>query len=339
MESFFCYHFILIISKYFQFYHYRENYLHELIVFYIRSLSKEVKMIDVADIKNRVIDDPDFVTGLNENEIETFLRKVKPILEQERAFIELDGTVVFVGDTHGDFNTTKAIVKRFFDYDYLVFLGDYIDREPVKWGSILNITYLLIMKCCFPEKIVLLKGNHECNYLIPCHPYEFEREIIQRFGSSDLHERFVEVFSLMPLMILSNKIFAAHGGILKGADLKLLKKIDKNDAAALEFLVWSDPAISLTNRGTGDRFDETDLFRFLDEIQANVFIRGHDYNTLGFSIYGDRCLTIFSSCGYKDMGNGGILVARAEKEISRMKDLFVEDFSSGRWRNYKVNSR
>ncbi|MCJ7571192.1 MAG: metallophosphoesterase, partial [Candidatus Thermoplasmatota archaeon] len=95
---------------------------------------KKLKMIDVAGIKNRVIDDPDFVAYLNKNEIEIFLKNVKPFLEEEKAFIELDGKVVFIGDTHGDFNTTKAIVKKFFEYDHLVFLGDYIDREPVKWG-------------------------------------------------------------------------------------------------------------------------------------------------------------------------------------------------------------
>ena len=296
-------------------------------------------MIDIVDIKNRVIKDPDFVACLNKNEIVTFLRIVKPYLEEEKAFIELDGKVVFIGDTHGDFNTTKAIIKNFFEYDHLVFLGDYIDREPVKWESIFNITYLLIIKCCFPEKIVLLKGNHECNYIIPCFPYEFENEIIQRFGSSDLHDRFVEVFSLMPLMVLSNRVFAAHGGILKGANLRLLKKIDKNNVTAIESVVWSDPVISPVYRGTGYRFDKKDLIQFLDEIKANVFIRGHDYNTLGFSIYDDRCLTIFSSCRYKDMGNGGILVARAEKKISGIKDIIVEDFSRGHWKNYKVSSK
>ena len=296
-------------------------------------------MLDITDIKNRVVYDPDFVTCLNENEIETFLEEIIPVLEKEKAFIELDGKIVFIGDTHGDFNTTKAIVKRFFNYDHLVFLGDYIDREPIRWGSIFNITYLLILKCCFPEKIVLLKGNHECNYIIPCYPYEFEAEIIRRFGSSDLHDKFVEVFSLMPFMILSNNVFAAHGGILKGADQVLLKKVDKNDVTVIESVVWSDPVISPIYRGVGNRFDEKDLINFLDKINACVFIRGHDFYNLGFSIFDDRCLTIFSSCRYKDMGNGGILVAKTEKEVSSVKDLFVEDFSSGHWMNYRMASR
>jgi predicted phosphodiesterase len=293
-------------------------------------------MIDVAWMKKRVLEDPDCVAGFQEEEIACVLRTVQSLFMDEKALIELDGTVVFVGDIHGDFQITKAIIQRFFDCDYIVFLGDYIDREPMQWGSILTLTYLLLLKCCFPQKIVLLKGNHECHYLIPCFPYEFEDEIVQRFGSAALHDRFVEVFSVMPLMVLSHKVFAAHGGIVKGVDLKALNNIEKNDTAAVTSLVWSDSAFSSMYREVGDRFDEHELHRFLEGISAKVFIRGHDYTTLGYSIYGDRCLTLFSSSRYTNEGNKGILVACAEKEATCVSDLCVEDFSSGEWRKYQV---
>jgi len=296
-------------------------------------------MIDVDDVIIDVISDPNKLMGLHEKVIEECLEKVIPILEKEKALVELDDAIAFIGDTHGDFETTKAVVKRFFDTDILIFLGDYIDREPVKWGSIYNVTYLLFLKYCYPEKIVLLKGNHECNYVIPCVPYEFEREIIQRFGSPRLHKKYVEVFSSMPLMVLAKNVFAAHGGILKGADLERLRKIGKNDSVAIESLVWSDPIISLPFRGVGNPFNEAELTKFLDAIDARVFIRGHDYNSLGISIYEDRCLTIFSSRRYKEMGNGGILVARTEKEISSASDLILENFSTGEWINYEVARR
>lgn len=296
-------------------------------------------MIDVDNVIDDVINEPNKVANLDEKEIEECLERTISILEKEQALVELNGDTAFVGDTHGDFETTKAAVERFFNIDHLVFLGDYIDREPMKWGSIHNITYLLFLKCRYPKKIFLLKGNHECNYAIPCFPYEFEGEIIQRFGSSNLHKKYVEVFSLMPLMVLTNNVFAAHGGILKEADLKQLRKIGKNDLGAIESLVWSDPVISPTFRGAGDSFNEEDLTKFLDRINARVFIRGHDYNTLGISIYGDRCLTIFSSRRYKEMGNGGILVARTGREISSASDLILEDFSTGKWITYEVTRR
>lgn len=285
-----------------------------------------------------ILEKPDLVKNLDEREIEGYLDKVMLILKKEKAFLEPDhsNTFVFAGDTHGDFDTTKAIVKNFFDKNCLVFLGDYIDREPARWGSIYNIVYLFILKCYHPEKIYLLKGNHECNYIIPCFPYEFEGEIIQRFGSSKLHNKFVEVFKTMPLMLLTKNVFAAHGGIIKGADLEKLRGIGKNDATAIESLVWSDPAISPTYRGAGIRFNEKDLTSFLDKINAKVFIRGHDYNTLGFSIYNGKCLTIFSSQRYKNMGNRGVLAATIEKTVTSIKDISVKNLIDGKWIEYKT---
>lgn len=295
-----------------------------------------MKVDDVIDV---IVSNPDKVGNLSKEDLEECLENVTSILNKEKALVELSSDILFVGDTHGDFETTKSIINRYFDLDHLIFLGDYIDREPTLWGSIYNLTYLLILKSKYPEKIVLLKGNHECNYAIPCYPYEFEREILSRFHSFTLHSKYVEAFSSMPLMILANNIFAAHGGILKGADLKQLRNIDKNDLQAIESIVWSDPVNSPISRGAGDPFDEVDLIKFLDKIRARVFIRGHDYNTLGTSIYQDRCLTIFSSCRYKEMGNGGILVARSNKAISNINDILLENFSTGEWIKYKIASR
>lgn len=288
-------------------------------------------------LEEEIIKNPDLVKTLNQQQIKKILSKTLNVFKKENTLLEPDNNrFVFAGDTHGDFETTKAIVKNFFDKNNLVFLGDYIDREPIRWGSIYNVTYLFILKGCYPEKIYLLKGNHECNYIIPCYPYEFESEIIQRYDSSVLHDKFVETFKNMPLMLLTKNVFAAHGGIIKKANLEILRKTDKNNIAAVESLVWSDPVISPTYRGAGDRFDEEDLTSFLNEINAKVFVRGHDYNTLGFSIYNGKCLTIFSSQKYKKMGNQGVLVAIVEKQASNIKDISIKNLSNGKWIEYKT---
>jgi protein phosphatase len=294
-------------------------------------------MVDIENIIDDIVNDPDKIKNLNENEIKKCLDKIIPILKKEKTLIETNGKVAFIGDTHGDFETTKSIIKRFNNLDHLIFLGDYIDREPTKWGSIFNITYLLLMKYHYPKKIILLKGNHECNYIIPCSPYEFEAEVIKKFGSSNLHDKYVEVFQSMPLMAMVNNIFAAHGGILKDIGLDYLRRIGKNDKMVIEALTWSDPAISLNFRGAGFPFTKSDLSKFLRKIKVKVFLRGHDYNSLGYSIYGDKCLTIFSSRSYKEMSYRGILVARAEKKVNTVSDLEVEDFSTGEWMDYKVS--
>ncbi len=274
---------------------------------------------------------------MDETIIEGYLEEIISLLREEKAFIERESqNIFFIGDIHGDFNITKSIVDEFLGKGLLVFLGDYIDREPIKWGSIYTIIYLLILKLLYPRNIVLLKGNHECNYIIPCYPYEFEREITEKFGSSRLHDKFVEIFSQLPVVFKGYNVVAAHGGILKNATLERLRGLDKNDRYALYSLVWGDPTISPVYRGIGERFNERELDIFLEKTDSSVFIRGHDPHLLGTSIYNDRCLTIFSSSRYMEMGNRGILVAQVDRQIKSASEIIIKDFSSGIWKSYTI---
>ena len=86
----------------------------------------------------------------------TLLNHIKHIMAKEPAFLKIQGKIMVAGDTHGDLIISKEIVKKFFDerFDYLVFLGDYIDRAPPDIGSSLpNINFLLDMKVSYPKKL------------------------------------------------------------------------------------------------------------------------------------------------------------------------------------------
>ena len=66
-----------------------------------------------------------------------------------------------VGDSHGHYSQLKEAVERSgFDptQDFMVFLGDYIDRgqEPLKC-----LDYVRQWKENYPDRVVVLKGNHE----------------------------------------------------------------------------------------------------------------------------------------------------------------------------------
>lgn len=297
---------------------------------------------------NEIIQDPKDIDMLNAHELSDLLSKVDYKLRalDEKAVIELsgEGKVIFVGDTHGDLKITSSVVlQRFLGHEentYLVFLGDYIDRSPedVPWGSINNIAYLLLLKITYPDRVCLLKGNHETNNIIECHPYEFENDIERKFGPQhDLHDKFVQIFSMLPLMVKTESgIFASHGGILKGTGLDDLRNLDKNDYNAINSIVWGDPKGYGGHRGNvGDNYNEEELKEFLEKIGASVMVRGHDYNTLGFVIYDKRCLTIFSSRRYADKGNKGVLIAEADldQEINDAMDLNVKELK-GSWMDY-----
>ena len=257
------------------------------------------------------------------------LEKAKDVIARDATFLKLKGKIIVAGDIHGDVIIAKEIVKKFFEesYDYLLFLGDYVDRAPPDIGSSLpNINFLLEQKIKYPNKIYLLKGNHEANYAIPCYPHDFEYE------AGALYKNYVEIFMEMPLVAMLNNVFVAHGGF---PTKKNLNEIDKNDVIAIEEITWSDIDMSPVYRGAGHKFGKKELNEFLDKIKAKAFIRGHDYNMNGIVAYG-RCLTIFSSRLYKNMGNGGILIAKINGNVENIKDIQIEDFSTGKWRKYEA---
>jgi len=254
------------------------------------------------------------------------------ILYKEAAFLKLQGKIMVAGDTHGDVIVSKAIIKKFFDdnFDVLIFLGDYIDRAPSDVGSsIPNIDFLLEMKVKYPDKIFLLKGNHECNYAIPCYPNEFEYEVKNCCPS--LYEYYIKVFMEMPLMALANNVYVAHAGFPRKDGID---KIDKNDVEAIEDITWSDVALSPVYRGAGFKFDKKMLSKFLNKINARAFIRGHDYTMNGMVAYG-TCLTIFSSRRYEHEGNGGILIAKIYGNINEIKDIKLQRWKNEEWIDYE----
>ena len=81
--------------------------------------------------------------------------------------------IFFIGDTHGDSECAREWVRRtgLIDFDSvpwrwtghnasdaLVFLGDYVDRG---FHSLEVVAYMLALKCMCPQKMFLLRGNHE----------------------------------------------------------------------------------------------------------------------------------------------------------------------------------
>ncbi len=279
----------------------------------------------------------DEIASLSHDEVAAIVRDARAAMEPESALLELDGALMLAGDIHGDFYTAGAAVQRFVDrgYDHLVFLGDYVDRAPADVGSsVPAVTYLLDVKREMPRRVHLLKGNHESHHLLPVAPYTFDREVEASYPG--LYGAYVEAFREMPLMALGSGIFAAHGGIFKDHDGEMLSSVGKNDPAAVEALTWSDPVDAATLRGAGDPYTGEELHAFLDGIGAALFVKGHDYHTLGMAIYGGRCLTLFTSRRYRTSGNNGVLIAEIDGTVETIDDVRVKNYVDGSWRDYEV---
>ena len=94
------------------------------------------------------------------------------------------------------------------DTNYL-FLGDYVDRG---YYSVESICLLVAMKVRFPDRMVILRGNHESRQITQV--YGFYDECLRKYGSGKVWELFTDLFDYLPITaVIDNKIFTCHGGL------------------------------------------------------------------------------------------------------------------------------
>lgn len=124
---------------------------------------------------------------------------------------------VFVGDTHGAFMVTKYVFENFSDYDAIVFLGDYVDREPY---GLENLEIILSHFVENKDKVIVLRGNHESP--LTNEYYGFRAEVREKLGDENYKE-FVDLFSEMPYAAIVNNYLCVHGGIAR--NLKMYNRL------------------------------------------------------------------------------------------------------------------
>ena len=271
------------------------------------------------------------------------LKDATSLFSKESNYIEVpsDKQIVFAGDTHGDIDTTENIFKKYPHGFRFVFLGDYVDRAPLEYGSIKNINYLLRKKLKDPTDVFLLRGNHEFSDVYEC--YGFLDEL--KRASTD-YAKLSELFSIMfgkmrYVASTQNGLIALHGGLPIINNLECLKEIPKDIVSSqknktVSQITWNDN----TNRIDGFAVNVSRMFdndfsilygedffnKTMEKIGKNVLVRGHDYNAKGYSFH-DRLLTIFTSSSYSDRGflKGRYVAVMddPQKKITNCKELKI----------------
>ncbi|QKQ99171.1 serine/threonine protein phosphatase [Metallosphaera tengchongensis] len=231
---------------------------------------------------------------------------------------------VYVGDTHGAYNVTRHVLENYANFDVIVFLGDYVDREPY---GLENLELILSKFIESPEKIVVLRGNHESP--LTNDYYGFKTEVEQKLGGESYKE-FVELFSQMPYAAIVNDYFCVHGGIARNlksvTQLDELKKPDvlPEDEIAFE-LLWNDPREELDGfvpnvRGEGTFFYGRDVtLNFLKENLLKGIIRGHEVADGFRAEMDERVITVFSSRYHKM--RAGILL----QEDGKFSQVYLDE--------------
>jgi hypothetical protein len=274
-----------------------------------------------SDRIRQILLDPDVVFGLTPEETRQLLEQAQAVFDEESKLLELapSGEVIFVGDTHGDFEVTKAVVKRYLGNNRrLVFLGDYVDRGS---DSKANIDYLLSLKLAHPTNLFLLQGNHEGYGIYRFHPADF-------WGSLDkeLGELYAQTLLRLPLAASVGSMLALHGALPDVSNLSDINWIQPGGKYWKQ-VTWGDwqeidgGYLGLDAFTGRPQFGSSYFRSVMERLDKQVLIRSHQ-PTAPQVMYGRRCLTIFTSKAYMSVRT--IALANLEREITNASDLLLE---------------
>ncbi len=181
---------------------------------------------------------------------------MKPFVQ--KLIVEQGSEISFHGDIHGDVHSLTAMIKALQDKNYMdkedgfkiikpnfymVFLGDYVDRGIY---SVETLYTLLRLKIENPEKVFLIRGDHETPGINSRHG--FGHELSKKYGPDkyrELHKEINHVFNYFTMAIYlgtkeetevcsagaggaaspasaANFILCCHGGPEMGFDPKTL---------------------------------------------------------------------------------------------------------------------
>ena len=261
---------------------------------------------------------PGKTVDLKEEEIKFLIDKSLQIIKDQKMLVELEAPLHVCGDIHGQYYDLLRIFEHCGypgDYNYL-FLGDYVDRGK---QSLETVCLLMCYKIKYPEKVTLLRGNHESS--VTNRIYGFYDECKRRYNIR-LWKSFTDLFNYLPVAaLIDDKILCMHGGL--SPDLKSIQNIQDisrpteiPDQGLLCDLLWSDPDKEAVDYDENDRgvsviFGEKVVTDFNKKNDLDLIIRAHQVVDDGYEFFANRQLiTIFSApnyCGEFD-NSAGIMI-------------------------------
>ncbi len=233
--------------------------------------------------------------------------------------------VLIVGDIHGDLDSLLKIIEPFLQENVasLLFLGDYVDRGDYNFLCLLLIVSLSI---AWPERVVLLRGNHEDVDINQIFGFYQELEIFFPISSEfqKVLSSIDEIYNHMSLIAITpQNSVCMHAGIPKTlTNLGLFdhfpkphSKMNRNYAEfspthikkAFEAFVqirWNDPTkvpkFPTARSYHGYYFyNRDDTYAFLEENHQQRIIKSHESLRGGFQeMFDNRLYHIFSTEPY-----------------------------------------
>eukprot|EP00439_Symbiodinium_sp_Y106_P046147 s1725_g5.t2 len=133
---------------------------------------------------------------LDSTSAKALCERLKPVLLRECNVKPVPVPVTVVGDVHGQvFDLLEMFrIGGPVPHTNYLFLGDYVDRGPF---SVETIVLLALLKLSHPERITLLRGNHESRQITQV--YGFYAECVRKYGDASVWQYVTELFDYLPI--------------------------------------------------------------------------------------------------------------------------------------------
>ncbi|CEH13811.1 serine threonine specific protein phosphatase [Ceraceosorus bombacis] len=205
---------------------------------------------------------------ISEAQVRSLCLKAREILVEEANVQHVDAPVTICGDIHGQF---WDLVELFSvggpcpETQYL-FMGDFVDRG---FYSVETFLLLLAYKVRYPDRITLIRGNHESRQITQV--YGFYDECTRKYGSANIRS-------------IDRKQEVPHDGLMCD-------------------LLWSDPddiqGWGISPRGAGFLFGADIATQFAHTNGLDLIARAHQLVLEGYKLMFDNTIvTVWSAPNY-----------------------------------------
>jgi serine/threonine-protein phosphatase 2A catalytic subunit len=243
---------------------------------------------------------------LSEEQVQVLCDKVREVYINEANVVSVAAPVTVCGDVHGQFHDLTELFRigGQCPNTNLLFMGDYVDRG---YYSVETVSLLVCLKLRYPERITILRGNHESRQITQV--YGFYDECLRKYGSANVWKFFTDLFDYFPLTALvENQIFCLHGGLSPSIDtIDTIRTLDRvqevpHDGPMCD-LLWSDPddrcSWGISPRGAGYTWGQDITETFNHNNSLTLVSRAHQLVMEGYNWCHDRgVVTIFSAPNY-----------------------------------------